>query len=70
MHKNKTARVIEERIRNGYAETHVGYHADWRFWNGEFRRGAYAQIAAPHGGTKRIYASSYASLLSMLDEEV
>lgn len=56
---------IENIITNGYAETHVGYHADYRSFEGsEFRRGAYAQIAKPYGGTIRIYARSYSELLA------
>lgn len=54
---------IEMLINNGYAETHVGYHSEYQIWNGYPRRGAYAQIAAPYGGTKRLYAHSYAELL-------
>lgn len=53
---------IESKIENGYAETHVGYHADYQFWNGTEQRGAYAQIAAPYGGTIRIYDRSYSEL--------
>ena len=71
-HLNKpltTAQVksqIENIIRNesDYAETHVGYHAEYRQFNGIWVRGAYAQIARPHGGTYRIYAQSYSELLS------
>ena len=67
MTKQETiAAMIETRIENGYAETHVGYHADYRMWHGEWRRGAYAQIAASYGGTKRIYARSYAELYKSL----
>ncbi len=53
---------IEKLIENGYAETHVGYHSDYRFWNGTLRRGCYAQITKPFGGTVRIYQSSYSEL--------
>ena len=56
-------RQIEQLIANGYAETHVAYHSEYRLWKGEWRRGAYAQIAAPYGGTIRLYARSYAELL-------
>lgn len=60
--------AIESKIENGYAETEVGYHAEYRFWNGIEQRGAYAQIAAPYGGTKRIYARSYSELeISVLE---
>lgn len=60
---------IKQQIANGYAETHVGYHADFRsFEGGEFQRGAYAQIAELHGGTYRIYAASYAELLAVVQE--
>jgi hypothetical protein len=59
---------IENLIENGYAETHVGYHSDYREWNGYPRRGAYAQIAKPYGGTKRIYERSYSELyISVLE---
>lgn len=54
---------IEDKIANGYAETHVGYHAEYRNWHGEWKRGCYAQIAAPYGGTIRIYSASYAELM-------
>jgi len=54
---------IGQLIENGYPETHVGYHAEYRMWKGEWRRGAYAQIAKPYGGTIRLYARSYAELL-------
>ena len=57
--KHQIAKLIE----NGYAETEVGYHSEYRLWKGEWRRGAYAQIAAPYGGTIRLYARSYAELL-------
>ena len=59
---------IEILIQNGYAETHVGYHAEYRMWKGEWRRGAYAQIAAPYNGTIRIYERSYAELLISVRE--
>lgn len=63
--KNEIARLIE----NGYSETHVGYHADLRSWNGgEFKRGCYAQIAQPYDGTVRIYAPSYAELMVAVRE--
>lgn len=59
---------VASKIENGYAETHVGYHAEYRFWNGTEQRGAYAQIAAPYGGTIRIYARSYSELeISVLE---
>jgi hypothetical protein len=56
-------RQIEQLIANGYAETEVGYHSEYRLWKGEWRRGCYAQIAKPYGGTIRLYARSYAELL-------
>jgi hypothetical protein len=59
---------IERLIRNGYSETHVGYHAEYRNWKGEWVRGCYAQIAAPYGGTIRIYAPSYAKLMIAVRE--
>jgi hypothetical protein len=59
---------IEKLIENGYAETRVGYHSEYRMWNGEWRRGAYAQIAAPYNGTRRIYERSYAELYTTLLE--
>lgn len=66
----KIVTTIQKEIENGYAETHVGFHSDYRsFQGGEFRRGAYAQIAAPYGGTRRIYAPSYAQLLEAVREE-
>lgn len=65
----KTKQQIEHLIDNGYAETHVGFHADYRsFEGGEFQRGAYAQIARPYGGTIRIYARSYSDLLARVRE--
>lgn len=58
---------IQKLIANRYAETHVGFHAEYRYFgDGEFRRGAYAQIAGPWGDTHRIYAHSYAALLEKL----
>lgn len=63
MNKKQIIAKINELIENGYAETHVGYHAEYRIWNGTEQRGCYAQIAAPYGGTVRIYATSYAELL-------
>jgi len=59
---------IEKLIQNGYAETHVGFHPEFRYWNGYPRRGCYAQIAAPYGGTIRIYERSYAELLISVRE--
>lgn len=59
---------VEELIENGYAETHVGYHSEYRIWNGYQQRGCYAQIALPHGGTKRIYERSYQELLISVQE--
>lgn len=59
---------IESKIDNGYAETHIGYHPDYRFWNGVEHKGCYAQIAAPYGGSKRIYADSYSELEIMVLE--
>lgn len=53
---------IKEKIDNGYAETYVGYHPNYQVWNGYEQRGCYAQIAAPYGGTIRIYEHSYAEL--------
>lgn len=58
---------VQELVANEYSETHVGYHANYRQWNGEFKRGCYAQVAAPYGGTIRIYASSYAQLLDNVE---
>ena len=66
MTKREIIIAILQLIDNGYAETHVGYHAEYREWNGYPHRGAYAQIAAPYGGTKRIYERSYAALLLTL----
>lgn len=66
MTKQETIAAIEKLIENGYAETHLGYHAEYRMWNSEWRRGAYAQIAQPYGGTKRIYERSYAELYTTL----
>jgi hypothetical protein len=59
--------TIREKISNGYAETHVGYHAEYRMWHGEWQRGCYAQIAALYGGTIRIYGESYAELLENIE---
>ena len=59
---------IERLIQNGYNETHVGFHPEFRYWNGYPRRGCYAQIAAPYGGTIRIYERSYAELLISVRE--
>lgn len=66
---NKSIKAnIESKIENGYAETQVGFHSEYRMWNGIEQRGAYAQIAAPYGGTKRIYARSYSELeISVLE---
>lgn len=59
---------IQNKIENGYAETHVGYHSDYQFWHGTEQRGCYAQIAASYGGTIRIYERSYAELeISVLE---
>lgn len=66
--KTEIKRQIESLIKNGYTETHVGYHAEYRFWRGNWRRGVYAQIAAPYGGTLRIYERSYAELLTTILE--
>lgn len=63
MSNKKIIARIEELIENGYAETHVDYHPDFRFVDGEYRRGCYALIALPYDGTGRTYASSYAELL-------
>jgi hypothetical protein len=63
-HKEEIKRLIQ----NGYPETHVGYHAEYRNWKGEWVRGCYAQIAAPYGGTIRIYERSYAELLISVRE--
>lgn len=68
MNKAQTIAKINELIENGYAETHVGYHAEYRIWNGNERRGCYAQIAAPYGGTVRIYERNYAELLTSVYE--
>lgn len=59
---------IAKKIQNGFAETHVGFHSEYRMWQGEWVRGAYAQIAAPYGGTTRIYANSYRELLAIIEE--
>lgn len=62
---------IEALIGNGYAETEIGYHAEFRsFQGGEFQRGCYAQIAAPYGGMRRVYATSYAELLVKVESAV
>lgn len=66
MSNQESIRAIEAMIENGYAETHVGYHAEYRFWAGDWRRGAYAQIAEPYGGTYRVYGRSYAEVLDHL----
>lgn len=70
MTRKQIIRQIEAKIDNGYAETHVSYHADWRYidCNREFFRGCYAQIAEPYGGTRRIYADSYAELLEKIKQ--
>ncbi len=68
MNRKQTIAKIEGLIENGYAETHVGYHAEYREWNGCLRRGCYAQIARPYGGTKRLYERSYAELLTSVLE--
>ena len=54
---------IEKLIANGFAETHVGFHAEYRSWDMRWQRGVYAQIAESFGDTRRIYAKSYAELL-------
>lgn len=59
---------VQELISNGYAETHLGYHSEYRFWHGTEQRGCYAQIAAPYGGTVRIYERSYPELLVSVNE--
>ncbi len=66
MSKKQLIAKIEALIENGYAETHVGYHAKYQMWNDYERRGAYAQIAQPYGGTKRIYERSYSELYTTL----
>lgn len=68
MSKKQIKSQIEVMIENGYAETGVGYHADLRMWDGNWRRGCYAHIAAPYGGTKRIYAMSWAALLEKIQQ--
>jgi hypothetical protein len=68
MTRNQIVATIEKEIENGYAETRVGFHTKYQTWGGEWRRGAYAQIAAPYGGTRRIYAPSYAALLATVRE--
>ncbi len=69
MRTNKTIKAnIESKIENGFAETGIGFHSDYRMWNGVEQRGAYAQIAETHGGTKRIYARSWSELeISVLE---
>lgn len=61
--KNQIATIIS----NEYAETVVGYHPEYRQWHGEFERGCFAQVAAPYGGTIRIYGNSYAELLDNVE---
>lgn len=66
-----TKQQIQNLIENGYSETHVGYHPEYRTIScngGEFYRGCYAQIAKPYGGTTRLYANSYAELLIDVQE--
>lgn len=69
MTKQEVIAAIEKLIENGYAETRVGFHAEYRLWNGQYRRGAYAQIAEPYGATTRRYERSYAELLTTLASE-
>lgn len=71
MNRNQLISKIESMIANGYAETHVGYHAEYCAFNGgEFKRGVYAQIAQPYGGTYRVYAGSYVELLEAVTERM
>jgi hypothetical protein len=56
--KNQIYRLID----NGFHQTYVGYHRDWRNWGGCKRRGCFAQIDTPDRLT-RIYAHSYEALL-------
>lgn len=60
---------IYDLIDNGYAETHVGYHADYQYFKNNFRRGAYAHIALPFGGTYRVYERSYEELYTTILQE-
>lgn len=64
---NELKTRIRTLINNEYAETGVSYHAEYRNWHGQWQRGCYAQIAAPMGGTIRIYAPSYAALLEAVE---
>ena len=64
MNRKESVQKIEALIDNGYAETHVAYHAENRLWGQSWQRGCYAQIAEPYAGTIRIYAASYAELLN------
>lgn len=66
MSKQESIRAIEAMIKNGYAETHVGYHAEYRFWAGDWQRGAYAQVAKSYGGTYRVYGHSYTEVFDRL----
>ena len=61
---------IEEWIKNEFAETHVGYHREYRMWNGFWYRGCYAQIAEPYGRTIRIYAASYDELYERILNDI
>lgn len=60
--------LIAHRIWNGYAETEVGYHAEYRMWGDEWVKGCYAQIAAPYDGTVRVYAPSWKELAKEVEE--
>ena len=66
---NQIKSQIQALIANEYAETKV-YHTHGENWNGQWRKGACAQIAAPYGGTRRIYADTYADLLEALQDDI
>lgn len=68
MTKKQIISEIQALIENGYAETHVGYHADSQFGGGSWDRGCYAQIAKPYGGSYRLYARSYSELLIVVQD--
>ena len=53
-------------ISNGYSDTYVGYHAEYRPWGAEWRRGAFAQISETYSAPYRIYGHSYADLYDNL----
>lgn len=62
--KNRIMHIIE----NGYAETSVGYHPEYRWVHGNWRRGAFARIAGRYGATVTLYANSYRELLDTVRE--